>query len=39
MISEIERGLSARTVDHHLILAALDHGGSDNITVLLVRCI
>ncbi len=39
LIGEIlGRGLSAQETVDHLILAALDHGGSDNITVLLVRC-
>ena len=39
-ISEIlGRGLSTQETVDHLILAALDHGGSDNITVLLVKCI
>ncbi|GMU42031.1 MAG: serine/threonine-protein phosphatase [Xanthomonadales bacterium] len=40
LISEIlGRGLSAQETVDHLILAALDHGGSDNITVLLVKCV
>ncbi|MCB1610113.1 MAG: Stp1/IreP family PP2C-type Ser/Thr phosphatase [Xanthomonadales bacterium] len=33
----LARGLSAQEAVDHLILAALDNGGSDNITVLLVR--
>lgn len=35
----IGKGLGAQETVDHLILAALDHGGSDNITVLLVKCI
>lgn len=33
----LARGLSAQEAVEHLILAALDNGGSDNVTVLLVR--
>jgi protein phosphatase len=32
------KGLGAQETVDQLILAALDHGGSDNITVLLVKC-
>jgi PPM family protein phosphatase len=32
------RGLSAQETVDHLILAALDGGGSDNVTVLLLKC-
>ena len=34
----LARGFSAQESVDHLILAALDGGGSDNITVLLVKC-
>lgn len=33
----LSRGLSAQESVDHLILAALDHGGSDNVTVLLIK--
>ncbi len=36
--SILGRGLSTQEAVDHLILAALDNGGSDNITVVLVRC-
>lgn len=32
------RGLSAQETVDHLILSALDNGGSDNVTVLLIKC-
>ena len=32
------RGLSAQEAVDHLILSALDNGGSDNVTVLLIKC-
>lgn len=35
--SILSRGLSAQEAVEHLILAALDNGGSDNVTVLLVK--
>jgi PPM family protein phosphatase len=34
----LSRGLSAQETVDHLILAALDGGGSDNVTVLLLKC-
>jgi PPM family protein phosphatase len=34
----LSRGLSAQEAVDHLILAALDGGGSDNVTVLLLKC-
>jgi protein phosphatase len=35
----IGKNLGAQETVDHLILTALDHGGSDNITVLLVKCV
>jgi PPM family protein phosphatase len=36
--SIIAKGLSAQETVDHLIMAALDGGGSDNVTVLLLKC-